>query len=102
MEGKEDLRGKAAHAKGKDKRKSKKKALKENKAVAESEAQGEEKSAAGPTSSQRKQAAPNLLSNQGQGSGRWRASRGGINKKIEDDPNRGVFRTEDAGFLRSS
>ncbi len=61
--GKEDLKGKAAPAKGKDKKKSKKKALKENKAVAESGAQGEEKSAAGLTSNQGKQAAPDLLSN---------------------------------------
>jgi hypothetical protein len=63
MEGKEDLRGKAAPAKGKDKKKSKKKFLKVNKAVAESEAQGEEKSAAGLTSSQGKLAAPDLRSN---------------------------------------
>jgi hypothetical protein len=63
MESKEDLRGKAAPAKGKDKKKSKKKALKENKAVAESEVSGEEKSVAGPTSSQGRQGAPDLLSN---------------------------------------
>jgi hypothetical protein len=63
MEGREDLRGKAVPAEGKDKKKSKKKALKENKAVAESEVQRKEKSAAGPTSSQGKQAAPDLLSN---------------------------------------
>jgi hypothetical protein len=61
--GKEDLKGKAAPAKGKDKKKSKKKALKENKAVAVSGARGEEKSTAGLTSNQRKQAAPDLLSN---------------------------------------
>ncbi len=61
--GKEDSRGKTAPARGKDKEKNKKKALKENKAVAESGAQREEKSAAGLTNNQGKQAAPDLLSN---------------------------------------
>jgi hypothetical protein len=43
MGGKEDSRGKAAPTKGKDKKKSKKKALKESKAVEEDGAQGEGK-----------------------------------------------------------
>ncbi len=61
--GKEDLRGKAAPTKGKEKKKSKKKALKESKAVKENGAQGEGKAVAGLTSNQGKQAAPDLLSN---------------------------------------
>jgi hypothetical protein len=62
--GKEDSRGKTVPARGKDKKKNKKKALKENKVVVESGAQREEKSTAGLTSNQEKQAAPDLLSNQ--------------------------------------
>jgi hypothetical protein len=63
IEGEEDSRGKTAPAKGKDKKKNRKKALKESKAVAESGAQREEKSVAGLANNQGKQAAPNLLSN---------------------------------------
>ncbi len=61
--GKEDLRGKAASTKGKEKKRSKKKALKEGKAVKENGAQGEGKGAAGPASNQEKQTAPDLLGN---------------------------------------
>jgi hypothetical protein len=63
VEGKEDLKGKAASAKGKEKKKSKKKALKEGKAVKEYGAREEGKGAACPTSNQEKQTAPDLLSN---------------------------------------
>jgi hypothetical protein len=63
MGGKENMTSEAASAKGKDKKKSKKKALKESKVVKENGAQGEGKSAAGLTSKQGKQAAPDLLSN---------------------------------------
>jgi hypothetical protein len=106
MGGKEDLGSKAASTKGKEKKKSKKKPLREGKAVKENGARGEGESAAGLNGNQEKQAAPDLLSNQGQGqgqgTGRWRSGRGGVNVKIKDDLKRGVFRTEDAGFLRSS
>jgi hypothetical protein len=60
MEAKEDLKGKAASTRGKDKKKDRKKALKESKAGAG--VQGAGKSAADPTSNQGKQAAPNLIS----------------------------------------
>ncbi len=59
----EDPRGKTAPARGKDKKKNRKKALKEKKAVAESGAHREEKSGASLVSNQGKQAAPDLLSN---------------------------------------
>ncbi len=61
--GEEDSRGKTAPAKGKDKKKNRKKALKENKAAAESGTQREEKSGADPANDQGKQAAPDFLSN---------------------------------------
>jgi hypothetical protein len=60
-EGKEDLKGKAASTRSKNKKKGRKKALKESKA--EAGLQGAGKSAAGPISNQGKQAAPDLLSN---------------------------------------
>jgi hypothetical protein len=63
LEGKEDLKGKAASTKGKDKKKGKKKALKGSRAVEGDGAQGEGRSAAGLTSNQGKQVAPDPLSN---------------------------------------
>ncbi len=61
MEAKEDLKSKAASTRGKDKKKDRKKALKESKAGAG--VQGAGKSVADLTSNQGKQAAPDLLSN---------------------------------------
>ncbi len=60
-EAKEDLKSKAASTRGKDKKKGRKKALKESKAGAG--VQGAGKSTADLTSNQGKQAAPDLLSN---------------------------------------
>jgi hypothetical protein len=61
MEAKEDLKSKAASTRGKDKKKDRKKALKESKTGAG--VQGVMKSTADPTSNQGKQAAPDILSN---------------------------------------
>jgi hypothetical protein len=60
---KEHPKGKAAPAKGKDKKKNRKKALKGKKVAAKGGAQKEEESTASLTSKQGKQAAPDLLSN---------------------------------------
>jgi hypothetical protein len=105
MEGKEDMRGKVAPDKDKNKKKSKKKDLTENKAVAESEASGEEKSVTGPTSSQGKQVAPDLLSNpEAKGRGLVAGERAEEEsvRRLKTTPKRGVFQTEGAGFLGSS
>jgi hypothetical protein len=56
-------KGKTAPAKGKEKKKNKKKALKGNKVAAKSSAQKEEESTASLTSKEAKQAAPDLLRN---------------------------------------
>jgi hypothetical protein len=60
---KEDPKGNTAPAKGKEKKKNKKKALKGNKVAVKSGAQKEEESTASLTSKQGKWAAPDLLSN---------------------------------------
>ncbi len=62
---KEGPKGKTAPAKGKDKKKNRKKALKGNKVAEKSGAQREEESTESLTSKQGKQAAPDLLSKQG-------------------------------------
>jgi hypothetical protein len=59
----EDPKGKTAPAKGKEKKKNKKKALKVNKVAAKSSAQNEEECTASLTSKEAKQAAPDLLRN---------------------------------------
>jgi hypothetical protein len=82
----EDPGGKTAPARGKDKKKNRKKALKEKKAVAESGAQREEKSGAGLVSNQEKRAAPDLLSNpEAKGRGLTTGNRAGE----EPAPSRG-------------
>jgi hypothetical protein len=63
MEDKKDFGSKAAPAKGKERKKSKKKALKGGKAAKAGDVQGEGGNAAGLTSNQEKQAPPDLLSN---------------------------------------
>jgi hypothetical protein len=101
VEVKEDLKGKTASARGKDKKKDRKKALKESKA--EAGMQGAGKSAAVPTSSQGKQVAPDLLSNP------EAKCRGLVTDSQEEEKTAArsattprVFRTKDAGFLGSS
>jgi hypothetical protein len=97
---KEDSRDETASARGKNKKKNKRKALKKDKwRTKGGEEQDEPNQQSGEAGSTR---LPQQPRGQGQGSDQWRSDRRRTNVKIEDDPKRGVFRTEDARFLRSS